>query len=156
MAKETGEAKKAQTELGNARVDIEDMQGLVSNIEKSREAAKQTGIGLFPAQQTGDLWQNEMTAFLGQNPEVSKRAFTALNKQNSQAANAVNDLLNKIAPSDVMEAAPGLGRRFAKTIVDNAKNVRAEKTKPLYSYAFDQADVVRRGNASSLEPSPPD
>lgn len=134
-------AKRAAKDLDQLDVDSENISDLVSNIEIAKEASKQTGIDLLPAQSTLDPFQKEMTAFLGQNPEVSKKALKTLKTQNQQASDAVSNLLNQIATPEQFSASPGMGRKAAKTIVENARKKRANVTNPLYKEAFNLAEA---------------
>lgn len=90
-------AAKSSKLLEGASADSEFITDTISNVERATKASENTGIKLLPAQKTLDPFQTEMTAFLGQNPEVSRKAFKTLAKQNEQAAKAVSDLLSTIA-----------------------------------------------------------
>lgn len=132
-------AKRAAKELDQVSVDAENISDLISNIETAKEASKQTGIKLLPAQSTLDPFQKEMTAFLGQNPEISKKALKTLSQQNKQASDAVSNLLNTIATPDQFSSSPGMGRSAAKKIIQASVDARSKATKPLYDAAFRKA-----------------
>lgn len=132
-------AAKSSKLLEGASADSDFITDTISNVEKATKASESTGIKLLPAQKTLDPFQTEMTAFLGQNPEVSRKAFKTLAKQNEQAAKAVSDLLGTIATPEQFASSPGMGRIAAKKIVDNAKAERASIVRPLYKKAFDTA-----------------
>lgn len=112
---------------------------MIDEIERGVEVSEATGIDLLPAQITRDPFQKQQTAFLGQNPEVSRQAFDVLSKQNEQAADAVESLLNEIAVPVDVATAPARGKKAATNIIDAAELIRQERVSPIYEGAFRQA-----------------
>lgn len=116
-----------------ARSSVEDA---ASNIVEAQAAAAQTGIRTLPAQQTLDPFQLETQAFVGQSPEVSRKAFSVLKQQNRESANAVDGLLNIIASPVAPSTAPTQARTAAGNIIESVVLIRREFSSPIYKQAF--------------------
>ena len=134
--------KRNAAKLGGLEVDADRAPEVISQMETAQRAKAETGIHLLPAQQSLDPFQLEKQAFLGQNPEVSIRAFDVLKQQNKEAATAVSNLLDKIATPGAVGSSGTQARAVANNVIDTAKRIRSEKASPLYREAFEQgADV---------------
>ena len=129
------------------REGIEDAAG---NVVEAQKAAAVTGIRTLPAQQTLDPFQLETQAFIGQNPEVSKKAFNVLRTQNAEAAQAVDNLLNIISSPRTAETAGAKARDAATNIIDAAVLARRIKTSPLFKEAFKEGANVNLAPVFSI------
>lgn len=128
--------------VGGVGADREAIESAAKSVATGQRAAQETGIGLLPAQKTLDPFQAEVQSFLGQNPEVSRKAFDTLKTQNREASEAVGSLLDAIALPSSPATAPGRARRAATNIIDGVSAIRAEKASPIYKEAFAEgADV---------------
>lgn len=111
-------------------------------IASGREAGAETGIELFKGQETLVFSDLERQSFVSQLPTGSQTAIKALRKQNEQAANAVTDFLNTIAPADVVENAAVKFRGASERAVEFKKAIRKEFTSPLYQEAFTENPAI--------------
>jgi len=105
-------------------------------IAAGQEAGAETGIDLFKAQETLVPSQLERQSFVSQLPAGAQTSIKALRTQNEQAADAVTDFLNSIAPSDVVENAATKFRTASERAVEAQKTIRSERASPLYNQAF--------------------
>jgi len=113
--------------------------------EAQEQLARVTGqeVPLFPAQRAAVPAALEEQAFVGQLPAGTQTARDALLRQNEAAANAVDEILNVIAPPSAVETGAARIRTAAQKALDAGKAVRAERTSPLFNQAFDEgADVT--------------
>jgi hypothetical protein len=107
-------------------------------LQAGQQAARETGIDLFPAQQTRVPAQLDRQAFVAELPGGSQTALRALERQNEQAFNAATDFLDGIAPPTALETGPARFRTAAQQSVERAKVIRSEKASPLFKQAFDE------------------
>jgi len=126
--------------IGNAAREIEEAQRVTGDMNTR----------LLPAQQTLDPFQLEQQAFLGQNPEVSRRAFEVLRTQNKEVAADVANLLNQIAEPGSVGTSASRARTAANNIINAQKLIRAEKASPLYKRAFAAAPEVNVGPVNDV------
>jgi hypothetical protein len=106
------------------------------------DAATQTGVDLFPAQQTLNPTDIERQSFIAQLPEGAVKARESLGFQNQQALEAVDSVLNQLAPAESVGGAASKFRSASQKAIENEKLLRREKASPLYNQAFDNgADV---------------
>lgn len=106
------------------------------------DAAENTGINLFPAQQTLNPTDIERQSFISQLPEGAVKAREQLGFQNQEALKAVDNVLNQLAPAESVGGAASKFRSAAQKSIENEKTLRREKASPLYNQAFDSgADV---------------
>lgn len=119
-------------------------QAVAQAEEAQQQLARTTGqeVPLFPAQRTVAPAALEEQAFVGQLPAGTQTAREALLKQNQAAANAVDEVLNIIAPPTAVETGAARVRTAAQKAVDAQKAIRAEKTSPLFNQAFDEGASV--------------
>jgi hypothetical protein len=126
-------------QVGAARDEIAQT---AQSVNAAQEATAETGIPLFKAQQTGIPAQLEKQSFVAQLPAGTRSALTGLKKQNKAAGDAVETFLGQIAPDNAVVTGAENIRTAAQTAIKNAKNIRAEKSSPIYEQAFkDGADV---------------
>lgn len=108
-------------------------------IRAARQASDATGIDLFDAQQTLNVPQLERQAFVQQLPAGAQRASQALARQNQQASQAVDNVLATIAPDDAIVAGQERFRSAAQRAIEARRQIRAERSSPLYQQAFEEA-----------------
>jgi len=119
----------------------DDVAGAVS-VETAREASKQTGVGLFKAQQTLNPTDIERQAFVAQLPSGATQSRNALLRQNKEAAGAVDEFLGQLASPETVSTAGDKFRNASERAIDAQRLIRKEKASPLYKAAFEQgADV---------------
>jgi len=143
-------AARRATQAGDVDTAADVVGEAAEQIERAQLSQAETGVRLLPAQQTLDPFQLEKQAFLGQNPEVSKKAFNVLKEQNREAARAVSSMLDLIADPVDISTAPARIRREAGNIINTAKLIRAEKASPIYRQAFEQGGNVNLGPVNDL------
>tara|TARA_R110000851_G_scaffold105683_2_gene224292 strand:+ start:2785 stop:4827 length:2043 start_codon:yes stop_codon:yes gene_type:complete len=100
------------------------------------DASDATGIDLFQAQQTLNPTDIERQSFVSQLPEGAVKAREQLGIQNKQALDAVDSILNQLAPAESVGDAAGKFRTAAQKSVDAIKYIRSEIASPIYSQAF--------------------
>lgn len=101
-----------------------------------------TGIPLFPAQKTVSPSGLALQEKLLTTQRGVAGAVDALKQQNKAAGDAVENLLNDLAPATVTPQAPARVRAAAEESIDVAKMRRAEETSPLYNSALDGPDAL--------------
>jgi hypothetical protein len=105
-------------------------------IAKADEATKATGVELFPAQKTQVPATLEKQSFIATLPTAQRASISALKKQNKQAGEAVENFLNDIAKSDVIETGAEKFRTASQKAIEAQKTIRKEKTSTLFNEAF--------------------
>jgi len=129
-------AAKEAKEVGGVAAERTAIEEAAEQVTEGELAQQATGIRLLPAQKTLDPFQLETQSFIGQNPEVSKKAFRVLKNQNKEAATAVDSLLNVIAaPQQTLLAAPR-ARTAAGNIINSKALARTEAASPIFKQAF--------------------
>ena len=103
---------------------------------------KETGIPLFQAQKTLIPAELEKQAFLSQLPASTIKASDELKLQNQAAGDAVNEFLGQLAPPSALVTGAERFRTAAQRAVEKAKNIRKEKTSPLFNNAFAEGGIV--------------
>ena len=149
-ARAASKAKANAALTGTDDASSEGIADAAANVVESQKATAQTGIRTLPAQQTLDPFQLETQAFIGQNAEVSKKAFNTLKKQNAEAATAVANLLNIISSPRTAETAGARARDSATNIIDSAVLARKIKTSPLFTKAFKEGADVNLSSVFSI------
>ena len=91
---------------------------------------------LLPAQRVGEPFLLESQSFLAQLPESSKIAAVALKKQNKQAFNLVNRVINDIAPAEVVGTAGARFKTASAKAIELQKVARENKASPIFKDAF--------------------
>lgn len=111
-------------------------------IREATEATRKTGVELFQGQQ--DLNPSALgdQSFVQQLPAGAQTATKALAKQNQQALGAVDAVLAEIAPDDSIIQGAERFRTASARAVERAKQIRKERTSPLYKSAFDEGRVI--------------
>lgn len=105
-------------------------------------ASQATGVDVFPAQRAMDPQQLRAQQFLPELTPAAQRASVALERQNRQAATAVDDFVRAIAPDDAAVTAGARFRSASQRALEAARDVRAQKANPLYKKAIEQAAPV--------------
>lgn len=136
-----GVARQA-AQLGDVEAGADVIGEAAAQVERAQAAQAESGIRLLPAQQTLDPFQLEKQAFLGQNPEVSRKAFNVLKEQNREAAAAVSGLLDVIAEPGVVGVSGAEARRGASNVLNVVSTIRAERASPIYREAFNAGATV--------------
>jgi hypothetical protein len=109
---------------------------------QAQQAAEATGIQPFEAQATLVPARLQEQAFVSELPAGSKVAREALLKQNEQAAQAVDDILDLIAPPTALETGPERFRSAAIKAKEALKISREEKASPIYRQAFKDKSTI--------------
>jgi hypothetical protein len=125
-------AKQAEG-MGAAQEEISDV---ASNIRVGQEASEATGIGLWQGQQTVVPSTLEKQSFLSSLPAGTTIAMNAIKQQNTEASAAVESFLASIAPDSSLVTAGEKLRSASQGVVERIKNIRAEKSAPIYKEAF--------------------
>jgi hypothetical protein len=126
----------------SARLEKAQIGRVAPAVERAQEAteglAEVTGerVGLFQAQQTQTPSELIKQRILGQLSSSSQTAADALQRQNREAFQATEGLLNTIAPSQVVETGADRFRSAAQAAIETRKISRAEAASPLYKQAF--------------------
>lgn len=131
--------RRQAAEVGDVEAQETAVQAAAREVERGQQVAEETGIRLLPAQKTLDPFQREQQAFIGQNPQASRRAFDVLSKQNEEAAAAVGGLLDQIAEPEAVGTSAERARIAANNIINAQQIIRQERTSPLYNNAFGAA-----------------
>jgi len=100
------------------------------------QAAQETGIDLFKAQKTLNPTDIERQAFVSQLPSGAAKARRELSIQNAQSAEAVDRVLESIAPPNSITDAGARFRTAAEKSVEKIKAIRSEYSSPIYKQAF--------------------
>jgi hypothetical protein len=108
-------------------------------VRTAREASEATGVDLFEAQQTLSAPALERQSFVQQLPAGVRKASRELEQQNIQASEAVDRLLTRIGPDDSIVKGQEKFRSAAQRAVEQRKNIRKERSSPLYNEAFSDA-----------------
>lgn len=119
--------------IGAQGQSIEDV---ASNVAEATRASEATGIPLFQAQKTLVPAQLEKQSFLPTLPAATQKASRELKRQNKAASDAVDTILDQIAPAEAVTIGPGRFRTAAQRALEKQKNIRAEKSAPIYREAF--------------------
>lgn len=125
--------------VGAADQEIADV---AETVRTATQAAEETGVPLFKAQQTGIPSELERQSFITQLPAGTQTATKALKSQNQAASDAVESLLTEIAPDDAIVVAAGKIRTASQNAIENVKRIRSEKASPLFTEAFTQKPDV--------------
>jgi hypothetical protein len=113
----------------------------LKSARQAEQVTKETGIPFFKAQKTLDPASLEKQSYLPTLSAGSKKAATELKKQNEAAYNAVEEVLDSIAPAKALETGPSRLKSAATKAVEARKTARAEKASPLYDEAFSDETV---------------
>lgn len=105
-------------------------------VDTADQASKETGVPLYRGQKTkrpSDLTQQQFALGQEGGAEITERA---LQVQDVASENAVENLLNKLAPSTAVETGEqGIVDR-SKDVIERARLIRKEKASPLYDQAI--------------------
>jgi hypothetical protein len=105
-------------------------------VDIADQASKETGVPLYRGQKTkrpSDLTQQQFALGQEGGAEITERA---LQVQDVASENAVENLLNKLAPSTAVETGEqGIVDR-SKDVIERARLIRKEKASPLYDQAI--------------------
>ena len=100
------------------------------------QASQETGVPLYRGQKTlkpSDLTQQEFALGQEGGSEITERA---LQVQDVASENAVENLLNKLAPSTAVETGEQGVVNVSKQLIERAKLIRKERASPLYDQAI--------------------
>ena len=114
----------------------EEIDLVAGNVAAAREAAEETGIPLFQAQQTGIPSQLERQSFIASLPAGTQSAVTGLRTQNRAAGDAVEDFLGSIAPDEAVVTGAERFRTASQNAVRAIERIRSEAASPIYKQAF--------------------
>lgn len=128
--------------------EAEEFTDILPFVEESQEAVEglaslsKTGekVGLIQPQQTLVPSQLAQARAVAEIPAGARVAKAALEKQNIQVSNALDDVLETISDPLAVERAAGNFSAAAKKSIDNAKAIRTRATEPLYDAAINQFD----------------
>ena len=129
-------AGRKAAQLGDVQATDDIITDAADQVIVAQDAMQPGTTRLLPAQQTLDPFQLEQQAFLGSNPEVSRKAFNVLKQQNKEVAADVASLLNQIAPPESVGTSGARVRDAAGNIIDAAKKTRSDAASPLYADAW--------------------
>jgi hypothetical protein len=134
-------AKAIKGRISSARAaklgtEAEDVAEAVAGYTEAGRISEKSGIPLFRAQKTLDPTDIERQAFVATLPGGAKKAAMEIKNQNQRAYQAVEEVLETIAPAEAVETASGRVRTAAQKAVDAKKAIRAERSSPLYKEAF--------------------
>ena len=109
---------------------------VAGNVATAREAAEETGIPIFQAQQTLIPSQLERQSFVASLPAGTQSAVTGLRRQNRAASDAVEDFLGTIAPDEAVVTGAERFRTASQNAVRAIERIRSEAASPIYKQAF--------------------
>lgn len=136
------QAFRTGRQAAKAGVAADEIEQVAESVKVAQEATEKTGVPLFQAQQTGIPAQLEKQSFVAQLPAGTQASIKGLRAQNKAASDAVEDFLGQIAPDEAVVTGAERLRTAAKASVEKVKNIRAEKSSPIYREAFKEgADV---------------
>lgn len=119
------------------------------------EAEAVTGIQLFPAQRAGVPRELLRQSFVAELPGGSQRAAKALEQQNKESFDAVQDFFDVTAPAAAVETGERRVRLAAQKSIEAARAARSEKASPLFEEAFGTGTRINtRGLPIPLEQFP--
>lgn len=107
--------------------------------EFARRVRATTGVELRPDQVTGNTNDQLVAFMLRNNPETGTRFVENLRKQSSDVYAGVSNLMDELATSQQAEGAANAVRRTSLEAIEQAKNLRAQRTRPLYNRTWSQS-----------------
>lgn len=133
-----------KAEIEAAKKSVEPAQKAIKHIEEI------TGVkvGLFPAQQTLTPSELLKQRILPQLDAGARKAAAALKGQNKQVSDAVDSVINLVAPEKNIVGGSKRFKEAAETAMQTAKDARSNAVRPLYKRAFETA----KGKQVDLEP----
>jgi hypothetical protein len=123
---------------GELGATARELQEVAPSIATANEAVDATGVPLFQAQKTLVASQLEKQSFIASLPAGTLKASKELKAQNAAAGKAVDDFLGLIAPPESVVTGSEAFRTAAQRAIARAKEIRAEKSSPLFNDAFDE------------------
>ena len=125
-------------QTGELGASARELEQVAPSIAAADEAASATGVSLFQAQKTLVPSQLEKQSFIASLPAGTLKASKELKAQNKEAGQAVDDFLALIAPPESVVTGAEKFRSAAQRAISRAKEIRAEKSSPLFKEAFDE------------------
>tara|TARA_R110000851_G_scaffold124119_1_gene254222 strand:+ start:1122 stop:3125 length:2004 start_codon:yes stop_codon:yes gene_type:complete len=125
-------------QTGELGASARELKQVAPSIAKADEAVAATGVPLFQAQKTLVPSQLEKQSFIASLPAGTLKASKELKSQNKAAGQAVDDFLGLIAPPESVVTGAEKFRSAAQRAIGRAKEIRAEKSSPLFKEAFDE------------------
>lgn len=107
--------------------------------EFARNVRQTTGVELMPNQVTGAEFDNLVALAVRRDPEAGQQFANRLKKQSSDVYAGVANLLNDLATSGQAEGAARAVKETSLEAIEQARNARAAKTRPLFNNAFSSA-----------------
>jgi hypothetical protein len=123
---------------GELGASARELEQVAPSIAKADEAVAATGVPLFQAQKTLVPSQLEKQSFIASLPAGTLKASKELKAQNKAAGQAVDDFLGLVAPPESVVTGAEKFRSAAQRAIGRAKEIRAEKSSPLFKEAFDE------------------
>ena len=130
------QAVRQSRNVARVGAQAEEIDLVAGNVAAAREAAEETGIPLFQAQQTGIPSQLERQSFIASLPAGTQSAVTGLRRQNRAASDAVEDFLGSIAPDEAVVTGAERFRTASQNAVRAIERIRSEAASPIYKQAF--------------------
>jgi hypothetical protein len=130
--------------------EAEEIAPALENIAAAEAAETVTGIPLYKAQKTAIPSELERQSFVAQLPAGTQRSMKALSRQNEAAGQAVEDLLQTIAPPEAITTGAERFRKASKAAIDAQKTIRKERTSPLFKKAFENKTPIDTSNVDDL------
>ena len=146
MARPTKKAFRPNKSLQNP-----DIPEQLSAETAGSKMAQETGIDLFKAQKTLNPTDIERQSFVAQLPAGAAKARRSLAKQNKQAVDAVDKVLESIGPTESISAAGAKFRTASEKAIGKVKAIRKEYSSPIYKQAFRRQ---RKGQLGAIDTKP--
>ena len=139
-------------QTGELGASARELEQVAPSIAAADEAVEATGVPLFQAQKTLVPSQLEKQSFIASLPAGTLKASKELKAQNKAAGQAVDDFLGLIAPPESVITGAEKFRSAAQRAIGRAKEIRSEKSSPLFKEAFDEGlSLDTSGIVSSLK-----
>lgn len=140
---------RQEARVGAQRGEVEQVREAIQPAQEAvTELERATGqkVGLFPAQQTQQPSELLKQRLLPQLDAGSKRAASALERQNEEVFEATSRLVNAIAGPEGISMGAKRFKNAAEKSIAVVKRARAETASPIYKQAF------RRQRKGQLDP----
>lgn len=134
--------KRQAAKLGVAREEVQDIMPAIQEAERATQGLERvTGekVGLLKAQKTLVPSQLGEQSFIGSLAPGAKQARKALLKQNEEIGKTVDSLLDTISSPRALERGEQRIRTIAQTRREALVALREEKTSPIYTKIFQDA-----------------
>lgn len=132
-------SSRQAAKLGVERAEVAATREVIAPAREATEALEAaTGrrVGLFPAQQTQVPSELLKQRILPQLDAGSKRAASALERQNKEVFDATSELINTVSPAEAIGGGSARFRTAAKKAVQSGKDRRSAETRVLFKDAM--------------------